>query len=759
MYPLTNAQKALFQGFSRQVAVISCGSLRITEADLEGVTIDRYVDAKPDKLEIGTAIAAQATFTVRNTSGAYAPADFLGKTFLISIGTADWTQASPSVTYVPMGYYVIDDVRVNGRKLVVTGLDYMVKFDRAWDWADIQAFPVTVGNLVTTIASVCGVSFTAPSPTPLNWNYNVTSLTGDGITYRMVLQWCAFLMGKSAYIDRDGSLKFGWHNKTLTSNRYDTTTANRFSGTIGDNQLRVGGIQYQNNANIDHQYKVSDYGDEFDYCLEYAGCGILTDSDAPTVVTSILNAVKYFKHYPSSEVTLPAPWVDPFDDTTYTPDGGSALRTVCSHMTFRMNANMSLSGDGMYATSKTKATTRATQVAIRQASQEATKYITTITGRDGVCVHDADDYDNYLNLNGNSLDVYVNGTKRASYSDEVVLGWEQDSHVSVTEDGLDVYTVSSRLAFPYDILHSFHIGNDGDTSGGADVENPPCMKFGNIPDPLPTMGAYSVAFNATATGGYSFATSGTASGTRSVSLGGTADGNYSVSMGSGNASSPYQVAIGKHNVIDSSGTYAFIIGNGTEAPGPSGSTITRSNAFTVDWSGNATAQGKFLTSHTGVGGNAGVVVSSGAAADVAVGVRRTDTNYGVELAVGAGGSNRGIYDRGSAGSVDWMIYMDSSNHVNVPNLYVNGDQVKALKYYDDPTAKNYTVSSNRYVAITRPSALSGKTVVSIGVVAWTSNSNAFWVMPYTSSNTSNFYLIAANNTTVNGLRLRYWYLD
>lgn len=43
--------------------------------------------------------------------------------------------------------------------------------------------------------------------------------------------------------------------------------------------------------------------------------------------------------------------------------------------------------------------------------------------------------------------------------------------------------------------------------------------------------------------------------------------------------SDYQTAIGQYNISDSNGTYAFIIGNGT-------ANNARSNALTVDWSGN-----------------------------------------------------------------------------------------------------------------------------------------------------------------------------
>ena len=59
------------------------------------------------------------------------------------------------------------------------------------------------------------------------------------------------------------------------------------------------------------------------------------------------------------------------------------------------------------------------------------------------------------------------------------------------------------------------------------------------------------------------------------------DGNYSVAEGMNTiASSEYQHVQGKYNIEDSSNTYAHIVGNGTAI-------TARSNAHTLDWSGNA----------------------------------------------------------------------------------------------------------------------------------------------------------------------------
>lgn len=761
MYPLTSSQKQLFQSFSRQLIKVvnnQTSAQILTGAEIESLEVDRYTDVNGAKLEIGTAISAQVTITVRNTSGQFSASDFMKKEFTVSVGTADWTQSTPAPFYFPIGIFTIHEVRAEGRKLILVGYDRMTNFDVLFDPNMVSSYPVTVGNLVQTICTNCGVSLAQMSTTPLNWNYQVKRMSfGENITCRMVIQWCAFLMACSAYFDYDAGLKFGWHPMNLPAQaeqRYDTTTANRFSSTIADDEIKITGLRYQNNSNVIKTAGTADY------MLEYAGCGILSEGDEATILTSIANAINGFKYYPSTEVTLPAPYIFPFDPMTYTDADGNTYRTVCTHVIYKANQNMSFSGDGLTIKAADTTPTRGTAVAIQQASEEATKYITTITGKNGVCVHNAEDYDNYLNLNGTTLDVYVDNAKKASYGEDVILGNDGESHVTISDTGLDVYTTASTLVIPYEIDHVLHIGDDG-TAGSVPVpsENPACFKYGILPSTLPTMGAFSAAFNGEATGTYAFSAGGTASGTKSASFGnGTASGDRSFAAAQATASSTNQVAIGKHNVIDSSGTYAFIIGNGTEEATPSGTVITRSNAFTVDWNGKAEAT-RFVASGIGTGSDAGIVLTANGNACISAG--RSDNDWRVDVAVGT--QNRGLFDRtttANGGINDWIIKLDSSNHVVVPNLYIGSDQVHVLKYYDETSTTNYTIgSSTHYAAITRPTAVSGKTLVGITVLAWTSNSGAFSIMPYSASNSANSYLVGASGVTVNGLKLRWWYID
>lgn len=109
--------------------------------------------------------------------------------------------------------------------------------------------------------------------------------------------------------------------------------------------------------------------------------------------------------------------------------------------------------------------------------------------------------------------------------------------------------------------------------------------------------SHAEGFSAKATGMYSHAEGSNteASGVRSHAEGefSTASGRVShAEGGSTAASSDYQHVQGKCNIEDSSGIYADIIGNGNPSKG------TKSNAATVDWSGNAWFAGDVYTGST-----------------------------------------------------------------------------------------------------------------------------------------------------------------
>ena len=111
--------------------------------------------------------------------------------------------------------------------------------------------------------------------------------------------------------------------------------------------------------------------------------------------------------------------------------------------------------------------------------------------------------------------------------------------------------------------------------------------------------SHAEGYNTTASGAYSHAEGRSSTASGSVSH---AEGTDTVASGIRSHASGYgtiakgqnQTAIGKYNIEDTSEEYALIVGNGTSA--------ARSNAFTVDWSGNAKAGGKKLATEAYVDG-------------------------------------------------------------------------------------------------------------------------------------------------------------
>ena len=90
-----------------------------------------------------------------------------------------------------------------------------------------------------------------------------------------------------------------------------------------------------------------------------------------------------------------------------------------------------------------------------------------------------------------------------------------------------------------------------------------------------------------------------------------AEGNYTIASGYAShaegdytmAASDYQHVQGKNNIVDSSGTYAHIVGNGESDTSPS-------NAHTLDWNGNAWFAGDIKIGGTGYDDTAALLLAT-----------------------------------------------------------------------------------------------------------------------------------------------------
>ena len=365
MYPISNAVKALFEAEQRQVLRITGTDkngavINITDADvvIDSFNIDRF-SCIGNKLEIGTATSAQMTVKLDNYDGRFNGIVFEGTELFVEIGIADWTQSNPTINWIPCGYFTPDEQPRSLKIITIHALDRMMRFDATMPtltpWVtqsgdvmtDSQGniiyfvsnvqFPVTVQNLVKRVALLCGVPFTQSLSNLPNYSYTLSALPTlqQEITFRNIIQWCAGIMGANAWIDWTGSLRFSWYGATTG---YTSTTANRFSSDLNEDNITITGVQYTNTQNV---IIVSGTAD---YTIDLTG-NYLAAVGISTILPNIRNKVNGFTYRPFTASVINAPYLWPMDIITFNKDGTNYTCAV-TNVNFGINGATALEGKG-----------------------------------------------------------------------------------------------------------------------------------------------------------------------------------------------------------------------------------------------------------------------------------------------------------------------------------------------------------------------------------------------------------------------------
>lgn len=370
MYPIPSAARALFEAEQKQVLRITGYSgnptpvsLTITDANvmLNGFSIDRF-SSNSEKLELGTAISSELTLKLDNRLGQYNGVIFEGAELFVEIGIADWSQTDPTIYWIPCGYFTPDEQPRALNTITIHALDRMMKFDAPMPlvepWTDnlgnvIQtrgdetiyfdtvvktSFPLTVAALVQYVCTKAGVPFNQDLSTLPNYDFVVTGIPNvqKEITYRNIVQWCAALMGCNAWIDWNGALRFSWYGGTSD---YLSTTANRFSSDMLENDVTVTGIVYKN-----LQGATLVYGEEGNL-IDVTGNYLISD-DATTPWEKVANAVKGYTYRPFSASATPAPYLWPMDTITFRNKYGIDYVCALTNVNLGLNASTELASKG-----------------------------------------------------------------------------------------------------------------------------------------------------------------------------------------------------------------------------------------------------------------------------------------------------------------------------------------------------------------------------------------------------------------------------
>jgi hypothetical protein len=360
MYPVTDAVKALYAAEQRQFLRITGTdkngtAINITDANvvLGSFNIDRY-SCNGNRLEVGTAIAAEMTVKLDNHDGTYNGIVFEGTELYVEIGIGD------PVQWMPCGYFTPDEQPRTANQIIIHALDRMVKFDNSvpgllpWttetgevvtNEADQPiyfmtdlAYPATIQSIIQTVCGYYHVPFTQDISTLPNYNYTISEAPNlqQTTTFRNIIQWCAGIMGTCAWIDWTGSLRFSWYGATTG---YVSTPANRFSSDLHEDDVEITGVQYTNLEN----YTV--LAGRPEYTIDMTG-NYLMAGNVTQILTTVNAVINGYTYRPFSATIINAPYLWPIDSITFTDKDGNDHVCVLTNVNFGINGAMSIEGKG-----------------------------------------------------------------------------------------------------------------------------------------------------------------------------------------------------------------------------------------------------------------------------------------------------------------------------------------------------------------------------------------------------------------------------
>jgi vacuolar-type H+-ATPase subunit H len=348
MYKCSQDVIDLFKNHYRQVIRVTFKgkyeNFVIDESEIiqGGLTTDRY-SVSGTKIELGSAIAAELTMKLKNYDGKYDDTVFEGAELFLEIGVKKWDAhrwENAVINYIPCGYFIVDTPPRALSTISLSALDRMVLFDKEADMSQFS-FPMTVENLVKKICSICGVTCSTDLSKLTNHGYIIAAApTTASLTYRTLIQWCAFLTATCAFMDYNGELELKWYEQT----DFPVTPSERYSSDMYENDITLTGVVYT--ASDSGVYVAGDTT----YSLTYSACDILQD-DIENVLSNIYYAIRGFTYRPYEATIKAAPFLYPLDMIKYTDAKGVVHDTIVTHVTYTANNNTTIAGSGETSTS------------------------------------------------------------------------------------------------------------------------------------------------------------------------------------------------------------------------------------------------------------------------------------------------------------------------------------------------------------------------------------------------------------------------
>lgn len=395
MYPISDALKQLFLDGNKKCCKLTLNNATtenfvITEADIlsDSLTIDRYCSSG-NKIEVGSAIAAELTLTLLNNNDKFSGITFEGADVGVEIGFRDVDNG-----FIPCGKFTVDEPPRNSSHIKLKALDYMMRFDRKVDFTKIS-FPISVKNLLVGICGLCEVDISPEinlDSLP-NIDQAVKAPSSTDLIYRQLLQWIAQLTGTCAFMDWEGKLRLSW----FASSSVTLDPTNRYiGGSVDENDITITGVTIKSqNSTVtsgNSTYPLVIENNQLLYSEEEAYLQSIADN--------IFNSVGTLTYRPFKCNAIPMPFLYPLDIVSYRETNRNVVQTVITNHNFGVNIASALSAIGETAVKNNYSTAKGlTKNEVDAAIKEALKDVDTKAEH----VHlKYSPYENGVDTNGNA---------------------------------------------------------------------------------------------------------------------------------------------------------------------------------------------------------------------------------------------------------------------------------------------------------------------------------------------------------------------
>ena len=343
MYKVSQEVKNLFNKNYIQIVDITVNgvkeSFHVTESEIVqgSLSIDRY-SVSNSKIEVGSAVAAELIFKLKNDNGKYDNTVFEGAEVFIKIGIKKWDAhrwEKAVIHWIPCGYFTIDEPPRTLSTITISALDRMILFDKIADVSKLS-FPMTVADLLNKICTICGVTLVTDTTRLPNKDYQIAAFPDNQtVTYRTLLQWCAALTGTCAFMNCDGDLELKWYEQTDLT----ISPSERYSSDMQENDITLTGVYFKDAGNTEYLAGTDDY------CLDLSSNGLLQDN-VQVVLDTLYVSLRGFSYRPYTATIKSAPYIYPMDMIHYEDAKGVVHNTIVTNVTFGMNLCTSIAGKG-----------------------------------------------------------------------------------------------------------------------------------------------------------------------------------------------------------------------------------------------------------------------------------------------------------------------------------------------------------------------------------------------------------------------------